>query len=451
MGAFSNLRNLIAKYSKNTDGHFAIWTALVGGPLLCCVGVAVDMENKERHHKFLESALDSAALAAVLPDGITDAERIQYAQEVFRNNFANEKNYPLSVDVAASREEVTLKASVQIPSLMGGISGRDTLNLVDESTAILTKSDTICVLALDERGQGALEFSDSAVFKAPSCSVQVNSRHPRALISDTMTPPAALNFCSSGGAVGSFYPRVKTNCSPIEDPYRDLAIPAAASACDQRQQVVVRGNNGRGQGRAFLNSQLEQTASGAEIISDFATLSPGIYCRGLSINGANVDLEPGVYHVWGDLHFTQNAGVRGDGVTFIIKGDGNRLLIDEGAQVWLRAPRSGLTAGLVFWQKYLNMRDYVSGNVARDPKKKIATSEINSGGGLHIVGTAYLPNHELIIKSNNSVSSQSPATSFIAFQIKFAGRTNMNVAVNHVAAGLPPLKPYTDDGARLIE
>lgn len=114
-------------------------------------------------------------------------------------------------------------------------------------------------------------------------------------------------------------------------------------------------------------------------------------------------------------------------------------------------PSAGLTAGLVLWQRYLNFRNYIDGIVPEVPKRLTSTSEINSGGGLTLIGTAYLPNHRLVITSENAVSSQSPATSFIAYQIEFSGRTNKQVAVDHVAAGLPPMKPYTDDGARLVE
>lgn len=445
----TSMRKYSKKFLSNESGHFALWTAVMGLPLVVAVGLALDSENLNRGNSNLKAALDSAALAAVIPDGISDTERKSYAEEVFRKNYTGD-NVEL-VSVNASREAVEISAEVSVQSLLGGLVGRSESNLKDKSKAILTKSDTICVLALDEESPYALTFGDSARFSAPTCSVQVNSRSPQAMLSSTLTPPAALNFCSAGGAIGNFYPRVKANCSPVEDPYKDLQIPAAATACDQTRQVTIKNKNGVGAGRQFLESQLTRNIEGSSIIPDHATLKPGIYCRGLEISGANVTLEPGVYHIWGSLKFTQNAGVYGNGVTFILKGEDTPLTIEEGAQVWLKAPASGLTEGLVFWQRYLEIRDYLNGTVPEVPKKLTSTSEINSGGGLTIIGTAYLPNHKLLVTSSNAISSQSPATSFIAYQIEFAGRTNMQVAVDHVAAGLPPLKPYTDDGARLVE
>ncbi len=445
----SSLKHQISDFRKNESGHFALWIALLGLPIVSAVGFALDSENRIRGVANLKAALDSAALAAVIPDGLNDAQRQAYALEVFNKNYQGPT--VRTVEVTATRDSVKIGAEIGIQSLLAGMVGNREFTVQDESEAVLTKSDTVCVLALDEEGPYSLVFDDSSIFSAPSCSVQVNSKSPQALMAATPTPPVARNFCSSGGAIGEFLPRVKANCSPVADPYRELEIPPAGTSCDQRQQVVIKNKNGKGAGRRFLESQLATNVDGESVIPDHATLSPGIYCRGLEISGANVSLEPGVYHIWGGLTFTQNAGVYGNGVTFILKGEDTPLMIEEGAQVWLKAPASGLTEGLVFWQRYLEMRDYIRGIVPEVPNRKTSESIINSGGGLHIVGTAYLPNHKLTVRSDSPVSSQSPATSFIAYQLEFSGRTNMQVAVDHVAAGLPPLKPYTDDGARLVQ
>ena len=190
--------------------------------------------------------------------------------------------------------------------------------------------------------------------------------------------------------------------------------------------------------------------TGESLVGDNTVLAPGIYCKGLKVEGANVSFLPGVYHVWGNLEFTSYTQAVGDRVTFILKGTENSLLIRDGAQVWLRAPEDGLTAGLVFWNKYLDFWPYVFGDVPPSPERVIATSEISSGGGLIIVGTAYLPDHELVVSSSSPVASQSPATSFIARRIRFEGKANMQVHVDHEKGGVPPLLPRSDDGARLV-
>ncbi|MEP3890323.1 MAG: TadE/TadG family type IV pilus assembly protein [Hellea sp.] len=436
---------------RDESGHFAVITALIGLPLVVAVGLAVDTSNSFSYKDHVKTALDTASLAAVIPANLSDEERKAFATKVFNENYTAQKNTTIKIDVTATRERVDMSAKANLPTYLGGIVGQEEFNVGAESAAVLTRSDVICLFALDPIGERSLEFTDSAQFSAPACSVQSNSTHPQALYSDTLTMPKAKSFCSSGGSAGDYYPYVKNNCTPVKDPFESLQIPVAGKSCDSSRQVVLWGENALGAGRAFLESELTKTQEGDSIIPDFSTMSPGIYCRGIQINGANVRLEPGVYHVWGDLEFTQNAGVVGDGVTFILKGTGNRLLINEGAEVSLRAPQTGLTKGLVFWQKYLQFRPYLRGDIPDSPEKVIATSEISSGGGLKIIGTAYLPDHELVISSANSVASQSPATSFIARRIRLEGKANIHLRVDHQEGGVPPILPRSDDSARLVK
>lgn len=441
------LRNLL----RDESGHFAVITALIGVPLVVAIGLAVDTSNSFAYKDHVKTALDTASLAAVIPANLSDEERKAYAKKVFNENYSGHKDTDIIIDVTATRERVDMTAKAELPTYLGGIVGHEDFTIGAESAAVLTRSDVICLFALDPTGERTIEITDSAQFTAPACSVQSNSTHLQALYSDTLTPPKAKSFCSSGGSFGDYYPYVKNNCTPVEDPFANLQIPVAGKSCDSSRQVVMWGENALGAGSAFLESELASTEEGDSIIPDFSIMSPGIYCRGIQINGANVRLEPGVYHVWGDLEFTQNAGVIGDGVTFILKGTENRLLINEGAEVSLRAPETGLTKGLVFWQKYLKFRPYLRGEIPDSPNKVIATSEISSGGGLKIIGTAYLPDHELIISSANSIASQSPATSFIGRRIKLEGKANLHLRVDHQEGGVPPILPRSDDSARLVK
>ena len=85
-----NLPTLLKAFRRDESGQFAVWTALLGVPMIMGVGIAIDMENKNRRAQMLTSALDTASLAAVLPATMTDTERAAYAEEVFRNNFIDD-------------------------------------------------------------------------------------------------------------------------------------------------------------------------------------------------------------------------------------------------------------------------------------------------------------------------------------------------------------------------
>lgn len=441
----------LKRFVEDESGQFAAITAIVGIPLIMIAGFAVDINQAVRKRSNIAAALDSAALAAVIPADLNTVERENYAREMFTKNYTG--TLTVNLDVTATRERVDMHATAKVPSLVGSIVGVNSLKVSKDSAAVITRSDVVCVMALDPKGKRAVEFRNFAKFSAPACSVQVNSTHSQALYSTLSLPPNARSFCVVGGSYGNFDPKVKHQCTPVKDPYENLIMPAEnlptidlrdfslASLCDRSN---VSGDNTSEDLTGF------PTEDEKKVISD-VTLNPGIYCFGLKVDGANVKFNPGVYHMWGDLEFTSYADAWGDDVTIILKGTKNTLSIKNGAQVHLKAPSSGPTAGLVFWQEYVNVLDYVLGKKTPRPDKVTGTSEISSGGGLEIIGTAYFPTQKLRITSDSPVASQSPATSLIAYQIEFANRANMEVHVDHEKGGIPPILPRSDESARLIK
>jgi Flp pilus assembly protein TadG len=448
MGLVKTLGAFASKYRRDVGGQFAVITGLIGLPLMLLTASAVDINRALSQNSSLQSALDAAALAAVIPDNMSNEERYAYAEEVFESNYFG--GLEVALGVSGDRELVTIEATAKVPTLISGIVGVDTVDVFENAAAELTKADTVCVLALDPTGDWALEFKDQAVYSSPACSVQVNSTGPFAMVSSVVTPPAASSFCTSGTSQGVFSPVVKNACSPVADPYANLVIPKAATSCDYKSAVIISGSNTADTLYGASEGDLATASTGESLVGNNTVLAPGIYCKGLKIEGANVSFLPGIYHVWGNLEFSSYTQAVGDRVTFILKGESNRLVIRDGAQVWLRAPEQGMTAGLVFWQKHLNFWKYVFGQETPAPTGVTATSEISSGGGLTIIGTAYFPNHELVISSSSPVASQSPATSFIAYRLRFEGRANMEVHVDYETGGIPPMLPRSDDGARLV-
>ena len=444
----TKIYDVLTRFQNDRSGHIAVITALLGVPLIMMAGYAIDYNRAYSQRSGLSSAIDTAVLASVIPDNLTEDERVAYAQKMFDENYFG--TLAVKLDINSTREQVDMTAVAEVPTLFGGIVGKDYIPIQEDGSAALTKADVVCVLALDPTGERAIEFLDDARYASPGCSVQANSTHNLAMNSEIVTPPVAKSFCVGGISRGNYDPFVKHACSPIEDPYVDLEVPAAGRRCDEVGQIYIRPSRDSETGRLYRESELTPDRSGNTVIPDYSLLYPGLYCRGLTFDGGEVDLNPGVYHVRGDLEFTGATSIKGDGVTFILEGTNNRLIIRNGAVVNLKAPSTGPTAGLVFWQTYLDTIQGFSRSTARRPGQAIATSEISSGGGLTIVGTAYLPDHELIVSSDSPVASQSPATSFIAYRIKFTDKANMYVRVDHETGGIPPMLPRSDDGAKLV-
>ena len=185
------------------------------------------------------------------------------------------------------------------------------------------------------------------------------------------------------------------------------------------------------------------------MIDDGAVLYPGTYCKGLKIEGINVRFQPGIYIIKGKkLEFKKEAQAYGNDVTFVLKGSKATLKVESGANLTLSAPSDGPYKGLAFYQT--DIADDEKGGKPKKAKKP-SRSEIGSDGGLTLIGTAYFPTQELLIKSETGVAAQSPATAFIAYRLKFEGKSVVNIKVDHEFGGIPPLLPRSDDGAKLIK
>ena len=423
IGKFAN------KFRKDASGQFAVITAMVGLPILLLTASVVDINRAHGQDVGLRFALDAAALAAVIPDNMSNSERFAYAEEVFARNYFG--GLDVDLNVGGGRELVTIEATAKVPTMISGIVGIDTVGVSENSTAELTRSDVVCVLALDPYGDRALEFEDQAIFNAPACSVQVNSVSPFAMVSGVVTPPNALSFCVAGISQGQFFPFVKNACSQVADPYANL-IPPADGTCISP-----------GATNSYLG-KVKGKGDTADTFGNGAVLKLGTYCNGMRIKGVNVTFLPGIYIIkGGPLGFSKGAEATGDRVTFVLK-EKSRLKIERNALVNLRAPNTGATAGLVFFQV-----PHVP-KVGKKSRLPSGVSTIETGGGLSIVGTAYFPTQALDISSDNSIVSESPSTSFIAYRLKFSGKSNTQVHVDHETGGVPPTLPRSDEGARLV-
>ncbi|WP_371396398.1 TadE/TadG family type IV pilus assembly protein [Fretibacter rubidus] len=303
----------LKSYRNNTAGNFAVTWALAALPLMLSISIAVDLLNMNRVQVDLQTAVDNAALTAVMPTQYTDSERKAFAENVFFDNLAGREKYDPKAVATATREEVVITASATVPTLLGGMIGHTENNIKVSATANLSTADVVCVLALDPSGENAITFEDSANFSAPACSVQANSVHKNAIVSSSSINPSAKSFCSSGGSKGDFDPYIRNECSPIADPYALKSPAYPGKDCDFKNDIDVIGAN-------TSETLMDVVPTDLDIIPNNTVMSPGTYCKGLSITGANVTFQPGIYYLGGELHFSQYAQLKGDRVTFVMMG-----------------------------------------------------------------------------------------------------------------------------------
>lgn len=178
---------------------------------------------------------------------------------------------------------------------------------------------------------------------------------------------------------------------------------------------------------------------------------PGTYCGGLTVNGTNVVFMPGTYIIKdGPLTFKNGAVADAMDVSFVLTGEGSVVTVESGSYVTIKAPKRGNMAGLAFFQ---DRDDTVFLGHGKSQKSAGVTGVnlISSGGELNVTGTMYFPTQALEVIGDSVLGAKSPATSFIAYQVTFAGETIAEVSVDHVKGGIPPLLPRSDDGARLVK
>ena len=185
------------------------------------------------------------------------------------------------------------------------------------------------------------------------------------------------------------------------------------------------------------------------LVDTGAVLRPGTYCDGLTVAGADVTLLPGTYHmVDGPFVVKDTASVVGEGVTVILAGRDAHLKVESEGRLSLKAPKRGALKGLVVAE------DTSRPSVDPDDSGEIErlTSRVTSGGELLVTGTVYLPTHAVEVSGDDSgLGSHAPSTSFIADTLSFKGDGQVRISVDHETAGLPPVQPRSEDGARLVE
>jgi len=257
-----------------------------------------------------------------------------------------------------------------------------------------------CVLALNKTVSGAISFSGSTDFDAQGCTVHSNSTSPQGISVSGVATVVAAGFCSAGGVstTSPLTPEPRTNCPQLTDPFRNLPSPKT-TGCTYANNVQIQP-------------------------SEQKTLSPGIYCSGLSIKGG-ATLQPGVYVIKGPLTINSQATVTGTGVTFYLTGNQAGFTINAAAALSLEAPRTGDYGGILIFQDR-------TANTS-------ATNTLNGSAGTKLVGAIYTATQTVSVAGGSGFGQQSQLMPIIADQIKFSGSTTANADVSgfNMAAPLP--------------
>ena len=156
-------------------------------------------------------------------------------------------------------------------------------------------------------------------------------------------------------------------------------------------------------------------------ISGTVTLSPGIYCGGLTVIGSgNATLSPGTYYMDGGglvgglgLSVLLGGTVTGTGVTIVLTAS-NPLVNLPGLSLLgtinLTAPSSGPYAGLVVYEDRPALLGVVPG----------LSLTFTGGAAVNLIGTIYAPHSVVTYAVNGGATHTGQCTRLIADTIAFA-------------------------------
>jgi hypothetical protein len=312
---------------------------------------------------------------------------------------------PTASGMGSASYWMTFRVVQRVPQMFSALLGNRSGLVAARSTVALIGA-TDCIYALNPSASGAVSVGGTANLTS-SCGIYVNSNSASALSTNGSAILSATEYDVVGGVSthAPLSPTPATGAPRISDPLAYLTPPASAPYhCDQ----------------------LNYSASGWST----PTLSPGVYCGGISVKNATVTLNPGTYILAGGGISTQSANshISGNGVfiynTFGATDKGNftysPIAIAATSTITLKAANSGAYAGILFFED-----------------RAAPHSFDTFGGGSNAVyqGLIYARNAAVTMYGNSSVNAR--YTLLVADTISMVGTTGFNNDYSVLPTGSP--------------
>ncbi|MDQ2840159.1 MAG: pilus assembly protein TadG-related protein [Acidobacteriota bacterium] len=330
--------------------------------LLGFAGLAADVGTLFQAKRLVQTVADSAAIAGasqLLYSGVTSAARTD-ANLNGMTNGANGatvavNNPPLSGPHAGNPSYVEIIASQSSPTFFMKIFRFNSVTVSARAVATLRPGQG-CIVTL---GTSGTDISANGVVTAPDCDISANSTSSNAMdVTGSSATITASSIGVVGGFNGSITPTPTTGVAPVNDPL------------------------------GYLNPPSGTSCPGGLTYAGTATVSPGLYCSGISIgSNQNVTFSSGIYLLSGNgLSIGDNSTVTGTGVTLYFFGNSSTISAPSTTTLNLTAQTSGPYNGILFYQ---------------DRSDSASASFGGTSGGM-IEGVAYFPDASLSFQGNST-------------------------------------------------
>jgi len=410
------LRKYFMRFYKSEEGSILVTWAILLPVVTGMIGLGLETGNWYLTKRNLQAAADAAAIAGAY-ESTTDKRTSVATNTLPNNGFGNNSgvtitvnNPPLTGSYTTSADAVeVILSQPQLPlfsSLFLSTNPTITVRAVALPKTSPPNLGSGCALALDPSGSSDFETIGSATITAKSCFIASNSTSNQAINAAGNSSMTVQGLYTMGNYTGASHitstdaPVIHAT-APIPDPYHGLPIPS------------------------FSGCAHNSSTSGGT-----TTLSPGVYCGGLSLNGGTTVMQPGVYIMdQGSFSVNGNATLSGSGVTIILTSSTSAnyptVTINGGANVTLSAPTSGDYSGVAFFQ---------DNNAALNNGNKF-----NGGSNMNITGALYMPSADITFNGGNSINT--PCMQVIGWKLDFSGNNSTSIkgGPDCANAGMTPI------------
>jgi len=416
------MRSIVKDQSGTVIALFALSLPVV----LTAIGVAVDYSDLVRKRTSLQSAADDAALAstkvlalsgaATPPQKETEA---RIAAEKIINDRAAGSGRTIAPSSASRTVEVTL--TLDKPTFFGALySDTDVALRVTARATYSAPAPAACIIAVGQDDDAGIHLIGSAKINAPQCGVWSNC-----VGAGRAAKITARNVCGVGGVgSASSSPPAKSQCDIAEDPYksrpRRCGRDLSSTNCTVYKITNSDGGSGKG-GKSGSSSGIASSYTGKCDYTNYSVdaeakgrviLKPGVYCGGLSIHGADVQLAPGFYQVQdGPLHLQANASLSGTGVSILLSGANAVLDLQGSPSLTLSAMTTGTMAGIA---------------IASDtPAEPPLVSCLQGSPDISLTGSLRLPGQVLKMQGSPKLTLNGATDKAIAYSFDLHGSPDL--------------------------
>lgn len=355
----SRLRIFIAAASGNVMMTFALLLI----PIMGAVGGAVDYSSSNSAKSSLQSALDATALAMIKLAPTLSSAQLQDKATAFFNatfNRPNANNVQVTAQYDKSANIVTVTGAASVNTAFMKVVGINQLNVNGLSKATAgARTWQVCVMVTDPDSNHTLLVRNQAKIEFTNCMVQVNTQNWDAVEARDTSYIHSTNGenCFVGDIhYGDVQPPKNPSCTFFPDPFASYTVPT--NPCTYTNMVV-------------------NTPS--------ATLTPGTYCGGITLNtSGTVTFAPGVYYIQdGDFKILGSVNVNATQVTFLITGAHSNIDIQTTGTITMSpSTNAGQWSGFVFYYDQPSSKN----NKANGGKNTIARATVNMSGVVYLVG-----------------------------------------------------------------